>query len=135
MPSRPKNAESGAAGFTLVEALVSLLIVAISLGAIGALAASSLRSGLYVERHLSDVNASRMIFTGLPKREAVPNGSLTGDLADHQWRIDAGPFLADFVDPKSTSPWEPQQVALRVQGPGGAILRFDTIRLRKKGSP
>jgi type II secretory pathway component PulJ len=53
-------------GFTLVESLVALAVVMILLSAIGALSASSQRAGLYVERHVADVEKVQQVLAGLP---------------------------------------------------------------------
>jgi general secretion pathway protein I len=129
----PRN-KGASAGFTLVEALVSLAVLAISLAAIGGLAASSYRSGLYVERHLAAVETAQAIVTGLPDRKDLAGGSLTGETAAHSWRVDTAPYLADFVAPTKTTVWSPQEIVVRVESPTGALLRFDTIRLVKKAA-
>ena len=73
--SRSTNPEAGAtAGFTLIETLVALGVMAAGLAAIGALANSSLRAGLYTERRLAEIDSARKIMAGLPKRDALPFG-------------------------------------------------------------
>jgi general secretion pathway protein I len=125
----PQNSDAQK-GFTLIEALVSLAVLAISLAAIGGLAASSARSGLYVERHLAEVETTQAIFAGLPDRKDLAESG-TGETAGHAWRVDVSPFLADFIDPKAASAWSPRQIVVSVQSPSGAVLRFQTVRLVK----
>ena len=48
------------------------------LAAIGTLASSSLRAGLYTERHLAEIETARKVMAGMPSREALPIGRLTG---------------------------------------------------------
>ena len=86
-----KPEPSGTAGFTLLEALVALAVTGAGLAAIGALANSSLRATLYTERHLAEIETTRKIITGLPPRDSLPFGRLTGSLDAHQWRIDSAP--------------------------------------------
>ena len=116
-----------AAGFTLIEALAALGVMAAGLAAIGALANSSLRAGLYVEGHVIEIETARMIMTGLPGRAALPYGRLTGSLDSHQWRIDSTPVSATVKG--DTGLWTPQGIALLVRSPSGATLEIDTIRL------
>ncbi len=52
-------------------------------------------------------------------------------MADHRWRLDVFPFIADFVDPSVPTPWIPEAIVLRVQAPTGEILRVDTVRLHR----
>lgn len=125
---------SGAdAGFTLIEALVALAVVAFSLAAIGSLVGANTRATRSLEQRLALVETSRTILTGLPGREELVPGDTTGEIADHRWRLDVMPFVADFVDPALKSPWFPEAVILRVQSPTGEMLRIDTVRLRRQG--
>ena len=121
------------AGFTLIEALAALTVMATSMAAIGALANSSLRSGLYVERHVAHVETARKIVTGLPSRGDLAPGTLTGTLDSHQWRIVSEPFANTLSPPGPPPAWEPQLLALRVLAPGGAVIEIDTVRLRRRG--
>jgi general secretion pathway protein I len=122
------------AGFTLIEALVALAMLAISLAAIGGLAASSSRSGLYVERHLAQIETAQAIVAGMPDRKDLAAGIVSGELVGHSWSLDMAPIMSAIVDPKAASVWSPQQIVLRVQSPSGALLRFDTVRLIKRPS-
>ena len=127
LASRKAN---GAAGFTLVEALAALGVMAVGLAAIGELAAGSLSAGYRTERHIAQIAAAREIITGLPNREALAFGRLTGSLHDHQWRVDATPVSTAFSAGQSV-PWRPQGIALLVKSPSGATIEVDTIRLHK----
>ena len=125
--------DSGSRGFTLIEALVALSVLMVVLSAIGGLSASSLRSGLYVERHVADIENARKIMAGLPSRAELANRSLSGDMAGYKWRLDAEPFSADFVDPQAQTNWTPETIVVTVKGPGGGLLSFDAIRLVRTG--
>ena len=132
---RSTNPEKrGSAGFTLVEALAGLAVMAVSVAAIGELSNASMRSGLHVERHLAEIETARKIVAGLPSREALRDGSLTGVLDAHQWRIDAAPFANALIAPNAPSKWQPQFVALRVLAPTGGVVELDTIRLRRQAA-
>ena len=120
------------AGFTLVEALAALAVMAVSMSAIAALSNSSLRSGLYVERHLAEIETARKVITAMPARKDLPMGTLTGALDSHQWRIDAALFPNALAPANAGLQWEPQQIALHVLSPTGASIEIDTIRLRRR---
>jgi general secretion pathway protein I len=126
-----RRRKHGIAGFTLIEVVIALGIVSISLAAIGSLMATTVRAMRSIDQRLALVETARAIETGLPDRGELAGG-LAGNLAGHRWRIDVAPFVADFVDPRLPSPWVPQTVVISVQGPGGAILRVDTVRLRRR---
>ena len=105
--------------------------MAVGVAAIGELSNASMRSGLYVERHLAEIETARKIVAGLPPREGLRDGSLAGVLDSHQWRIDAAPFANALIAPNAPSKWRPQLIALRVLAPTGGVVEFDTIRLRR----
>jgi general secretion pathway protein I len=128
-PSERENA-----GFTLVEALAALAIMAIGIAAIGELSNASMRSSLYFERHLAEIETARKIISGLPSRKDLPDGTLTGVLDSHEWRVDAAPFPNALVPANAASDWRPQYVALRVIAPTGGVVEIDTIRLRKRAA-
>jgi general secretion pathway protein I len=113
----------------LLEALVALTVTGAGLAAIGALSNSSLRASLYAERHLAEIETARKIIAGLPARDALRFGRLTGSLDGHAWRIDSKP-VSTAVSAGETQ-WIPQGVALLVRSPSGAMIEVDTIRLRK----
>jgi general secretion pathway protein I len=125
-----KSETSGTGGFTLLEALVALAVMGAGLAAIGALAASSLNTGLYTERHLAEIESVRKIIAGMPGRDALPFGRLTGALDVDQWRIDSRP-VATAAETAQTV-WAPQGIALLVRSPSGATIEIDTIRLHKQ---
>jgi general secretion pathway protein I len=128
----PRHERSGAAGFSLLEALVALAVMGAGLAAIGALANSSLRVGLYTERHLAEIESARKIIAGMPARHALPYGRLTGSVDAHQWRIDSAPVSTTAASGGAS--WTPQSIALLVKSPFGATIEFDTIRLRKEAA-
>jgi general secretion pathway protein I len=130
---RPANPEGrGIAGFTLIEALAALALVGAGLAAIGPLAASSLRAGLYAERHLAEIETARKIIAGMPSREALPVGRLTGALDAHDWQIDSTPVGAPAA--LGDALWTPQRIEVSVRSPSGAMLQIDTIRLRRQAT-
>jgi general secretion pathway protein I len=127
-----QNPFSCTAGFTLIEVLIALAIVAVSLTAIGSLMAASVRGTRAIDRRLSLVETARAVETGLPDRGELAVGSLSGDIAGNRWRVDVAPLVSNLVDPRVATPWVPQSVIIRVESPGGAVLRIDTVRLRRR---
>ena len=124
--------EAASAGFTLIEALAALAIVAAGLAAIGSLSFAGLRSGMAVEQHLALVATARTLIASMAGSEDLPDGERSGAAGGHRWRVEAGPFATGGAAPADASRWAPQQVALRVATPGGAALEIDTIRLRER---
>ena len=130
---QPANPEGrGIGGFTLIEALAALAVMGAGLAAIGPLVSSSLHAGLYAERHLAEIETARKIMAGMPSREALPVGRLAGALDAHDWRIDltligAPAAVGDLL-------WTPQRIEVSIRSPSGAVLKIDTIRLRRQAT-
>jgi general secretion pathway protein I len=120
----------GAGGFTLIEALVALLVIAISLTVIGSLVGGNVRGTVAVDQRLSLLETARSLLTALPDRDRLAPGDTSGELGGNRWRIDVLPFAAAFVDTAQPGQWVPLDVVIRVESPAGETLRLDTVRLR-----
>jgi general secretion pathway protein I len=126
------SCERNQAGFTLIEVVVALAVVAVSLAAIGSLMATTVRGMRAIDTRLALIETARAIETSLPDRGELKIGNLSGDFADHRWRVDVLPFLTGNVAAQQSNPWVPQTVIIRVQSPTGAIIQIDTVRLRQR---
>jgi len=124
----------GRAGFTLIEVLVALAVVAASIAAIGSLVGVAAHGTLAIERRVAFRETLRSIVTSLSDRQTIAAGSATGSIAGYDWRMDAAPYVSNLVDPRAPSPWQPQDVVITVRSPSGQILRVETIRLRRRSS-
>jgi len=113
--------------------LVALTVLMIALSAIAGLSESSLRTGISVERRVAEIEKARQILASLPSRGALANLNQSGEMAGYVWRLDAKPFRADFVSRAQTR-WMPETIVLTVEGPSGAKLSFDMIRLVSTGA-
>jgi general secretion pathway protein I len=128
-------AAKGGAGFTLVEVLVALAIVALSLSSIGTLIATVTRATRSLEERWARLEVARTLSTGLPQRDQLMLGHIDGELAGHRWRVEVLPYPvpAALQASAQTSRWIPQAVMVRVASPSGATVRFDTVRLHPRG--
>lgn len=122
------------AGFTMIEVLIALAVVAISLSALGSLMASNRRVAGAIDTHLSLVETTRGIGTALPDRDKL-NRSLAGESGEFRWGVGISPFNGNLVDPTLQTPWIPQVVTMRVQAPDGTALQVNTVRLRPRPQP
>ena len=130
----PSTRYRNVAGFTLIEVLVALAVVAVSLAAIGSVVAINLKNTRALEQRVELTQVMRAIMAGLPERRDLKIGTQSGDRDGYRWRIDVTPFAGRFVDTGSSSPWIPQSVIVRVQSPTGRTLEVDTVRLRQRTS-
>jgi general secretion pathway protein I len=125
--SRSRIAEEG---FTLIEALVALAIVAASLASIGALIATTARGARSIEQRLFRLEAARAAMTALPDRDQLAPGSVSGELDGHRWRFEVAPLNDARFAPRED--WLPQTVIITVASPSGGILEIPTVRLHRR---
>ncbi len=123
--------ESRNAGFTMIEVLIALAVVAISLSALASLMASNRRVAGAIDTHLSLVETTRGIGTALPDRDKL-NRNLSGESGEFRWGVGIYPFNGNLVDPGLPTPWIPQVVTMRVQAPDGTAMQVNTVRLRPR---
>jgi general secretion pathway protein I len=130
-------------GFTLIEVLVAIAVLAVVLGAIGAVVGNTVKCIRSVDRRLPLLETAQSLLASLPAREALQPGTQTGGSGDFRWRIDAvllNPKAADkfarLTAPPAAAPgatpkvnWVPLVITVRVQGPEGPPVRLDTVRL------
>lgn len=121
------RARRGTAGFTLIEVLVALAVVAASLGAIAMVAGTSLRGTRALERRVALLQTARAVETGIPSRDLIRIGRTEGEIAGHRWQMDVQPMtLAGLSE---NAPWTPFDIRIRVRGPGGEMVALETVRL------
>jgi general secretion pathway protein I len=141
--------QRGSAGFTLIEVLVAIAVLAVVLGAIGAVVGNTVRTIRSVDRRLPLLETAQSLIAALPAREALQPGIQSGTSGDFRWRIDAVLLNPDAVllnlkvpdkaaaatgaPPAAGAPpkvnWVPLAITVRVQGSEGPPVRLDTVRL------
>ena len=131
----------GTAGFTLIEVLVSIAVLAVVLGAIGAVVGNTVRTIRSVDRRLPLLETAQSLIASLPARDALQPGTQSGTSGDFRWRIDAVLLNRNVADnaaaaqstaATATPPkvnWMPLAITVRVQGSEGPPVRLDTVRL------
>lgn len=119
------------AGFTMIEVLIALAVVAISLSALSSLMASNRRVAGAIDTHLSLIETLRGVVTALPDRAKLVR-NLSGESGEFRWGVAVLPFVGNLVDPGLQTPWIPQTVIMRVQAPDGTALQVNTVRLRPR---
>jgi len=122
----------GRAGFTIIEVLVALAVVAASLAAIGAVVGATARATHSLEERVALIQTARAVETGLPRRGELAAGQFDGEIGGHRWRLNVSPLATGgLVD---GSPWLPQAIVIRVQSPSGAVLELNTVRLSRRAT-
>jgi general secretion pathway protein I len=124
-----KSCSDGAAGFTLVEALVALAIIATVLSSIGVVIATTVKGTRSIDQRLALAGAAETLLAALPGRSLLKSGTQSGELAGHRWRIDVSPMAAGAGEDPQNGRWVPLVVSLRLQMQGGPGLQMTTVRL------
>ena len=129
-----KSCSDGRAGFTLIEALVALAIVAAVLSSIGAVIATTVKGIRSIDQRLALTGTAETLLAALPARNLLKPGRQSGELAGHRWRIDVAPMnLAVQEDPANVR-FVPLSVNVRMQAPGGPAILVTTVRLVPKAA-
>jgi general secretion pathway protein I len=119
------------AGFTLIEVLVALSILAAAMAAIGSMIATNTRGVRSIEAHLNRLETARTIMTALPGRDQLVDGSLTGKIADHSWRVEVLPFALQNGGSQDDVRWVPRTIIVTARSPNGTAMNVSTIRLQR----
>ena len=129
-PAAPPPIDGRDAGFTIIEVLIALAVVAVSIVAIGSVMSTNVRGVRLLEQHVTLMQTARTVMTaGIPPRAELGPGVLSGQLNDHRWQIEIGPLAGDWVVPNADVTWIPQLVKIHVQSPSGGAFDLRTVRL------
>jgi general secretion pathway protein I len=128
--SRPAR---GSAGFTLIEVVVTLAVIGAILLSIGSLVSVAVRGTHALDDHLVLVETARAIETGLPDRDSMTVGTLSGERDGQLWRVDVQPF-SGALDAQAQPPWVPLSASITVRTPDGTSLTVTTVRLGRRPS-
>ncbi|MGY8706267.1 prepilin-type N-terminal cleavage/methylation domain-containing protein [Bradyrhizobium sp. 18BD] len=124
---------SDAAGFTLIEALVALAIIAVVLGTIGSVIATTTKGTRTIEQRLALSGTAETLLADLPARGLLKPGRQSGQLAGSRWRVDVAPMNVPGGDP-ATDRFVPLAVNLRLQRADGAAIQITTVKLVPRAS-
>ncbi|MBR1171942.1 PulJ/GspJ family protein [Bradyrhizobium liaoningense] len=119
---------SDTAGFTLIEALVALAIIAVVLGTIGSVIAATAKGTRSIDQQLALAGTAETLLADLPARALLKPGRRSGELAGSRWRIDVAPMRMAGGDPASDR-FVPLAVNLRLQRGDGAAIQITTVKL------
>ena len=123
-----RSCSDGAAGFTLIEALVALAIIAIVLGTIGSVIAVTTKGTRSIDQHLALASTAETLLADLPARGLLKPGRQSGQLAGSRWRVDIAPMNVAGGNP-ATDRFVPLAVNLRLQRADGSAIQVTTVKL------
>ena len=130
--TNPPPIDGPDAGFTIIEVLIALTVVAVSIVAIGSVMSTNVRGVRLLEQHVTLMQAARSVMTAeIPPRAELGLGVLSGQANDYRWKIDVGPFGEDWTVPGADVTWIPALVRIQVWSPSGAVSDLQTVRLMR----
>ena len=127
--SHSNTAEPATGGFTLIEALVALAIVAIALSSIGALIAGTVRGTAVIEGKLNRLGVANAVMQSLPDRHQLAMGPVAAESDGHRWQVGTAPFATNTPLP---SEWVPQRVVVTVESQSAGAIEISTVRLLRR---
>ncbi len=131
----PPAIDDHEAGFTIIEVLIALALVAVSLAAIGSLMATNARGVRSLEAHVALMQTVRTVMTaGIPQRADLSPGTSSGQTENYRWTVDVSPLGGGWTVPDADTPWAPALVWVRVRSPTGAMSDIRTVRLMPRPS-
>lgn len=119
------------AGFTLIEAVVALAVVATVLASISSLIAVARGGTRTLEQRVALSEALRLISATSPSADRLAGAEQSGLSSGFAWRRAVFPFVdQDAVGSPST--WIPLRVVVQVRAPSGAMSSVETVQLLKR---
>ncbi len=133
-PAMRPSSENSVAGFTIIEVLVALALVAVVIISIGSLMATNMRSVRSFEQHVTLMQVARAVMTtSIPTRAELRPGTSSGRLDGYRWTVDVSPLGSEWAAANGAEVvWMPGLVRVRVMSPTGAVSDVRTVRLMQR---
>ena len=121
------------AGFTIIEVLVALTLVAVVIVSIGSLMATNMRGVRSFEQHVTLAQVVRTVMTtSIPPRAELRPGTSSGRIDGYRWTVDVSPLGGEWAADGADVMWMPELVRIRVTSPTGAMSDIRTVRLMQR---
>lgn len=118
------------AGFTLLEALVALAVLALSFAALFEVYTGGLSTVSATDGHLRARLLAQSLMAEVRAGAPTP-GALNGRNGDMTWTITTRPAPELSADVGPQNPWRAYAVEVAVTWPPGRVVRLETVRLGK----
>jgi general secretion pathway protein I len=114
------------AGFTLIETLIALAILALMLASVGGAIATAVKGTRTIDQRVAIAAASDTLLAEFVAQRSLVPGRQSGEIAGSRWQADISPAEGTVA---GTGRWARLLITLRMQGQNGQSVRFSTIRL------
>ena len=133
-PKMRSSSDDREAGFTIIEVLVALALVAVVIVSIGSLMATNMRGVRSFEQHVTLMQVARAVMaTSIPPRAELHPGTSSGRIEGYRWTVDVSPLGGEWAAPNGADvAWMPGLVRVRVTSPTGAMSDIRTVRLMQR---
>jgi general secretion pathway protein I len=118
------------AGFTIIEVLIALAIVAVSIVAIGSVMSTNVRGVRTLEQHVTLMQTARSVMAAeVPPRAEMSVGVHVGQSNGERWRVEVSPMDGEWGAAGDKAAWIPALVRIQVRSPSGGVMDVRTVRL------
>src|SRR5262245_39530224 len=128
-PSASRSDASGAAGFTLLEALIAIVILALSLSALLQAYGTGLRGVAKIDDHLRARLLAQSVMAELSHDRRLRPGSVQGRQDKFVWTLSVTRFDDGETPAQQPNPWTLHRLALTVSWPEGRRIELQTLRM------
>ncbi|MBO0766850.1 MAG: prepilin-type N-terminal cleavage/methylation domain-containing protein [Hyphomicrobiaceae bacterium] len=128
-PGSTRPTQPAVGGFTLIEALVAIVILALALSALLSAHDTGLRGVTVVDEHLEARLLAQSLLAQWSQYRVLQAPS-QGRSGRYAWTVSAVPYRGpDALPRQTTGDWTLHELAVTVAWPSGKQVRLSTLRL------
>jgi general secretion pathway protein I len=127
-PLPAKSGERGKAGFTLLEALIAITVLALSLSALLSLYSTGLRGVAAIDGNMRARLLAQSVMAEMSHERASRPGKVQGRSDQFTWTLTVAPY-DEPERGQQRSPWTLHHLVVTVSWPHGRQIELQTLRM------